>query len=87
MEPATKAKFVMDAQGRSIWSPSGEVPQAAVAEVKQGKSASSKKADKVVKNVAEEKRMISLPKHLQSILQAAAEKAMPELKEEVSVVP
>ena len=90
MEPAGKARFVMDAQGRSYWSATGEVPggaaaAAAPAELKQGKS--SKKGGKAGKDVSKEKRMISLPQHLKSILQAAAVKAMPELKEDLSVVP
>lgn len=79
----------MDAQGRSYWSATGEVPGGAVAaapEAKQGKSA--KKGGKAAgKDVTQEKRMISLPKHIQSILQAAAQKAMPELNEDLSVVP
>ena len=64
------------------------MPRAAgAAEVKQGKPAGAKKGGKGGASVTNEKRMISLPKHLQSIIQAAAEAAMPDLKEELSVVP
>ena len=72
MEP-TRPRFIMDAAGRTIWSPAGQVPQAqaatATVSAKAGPTAAS----------LTEKRMISIPDYLTQLLSSAAKAAMPEL--------